>query len=153
VAAELEELTYDLALRALRSQEETLNEVRSRTGTLLAASSLTASFLGGLAIDRSGFGALAILGLVAFGLSVLASLSVLLPKEGLVFVLDGPEVYSELFPFANDPLDVHRRLPYWLQTFRASNQRTVDGLLLRFRLATIALVFEIALWALQLAIA
>jgi hypothetical protein len=151
VAAELEELTYDLALRALRSQEETLNEVRSRTGTLLAASSLTASFLGGLAIDRSGFGALAILGLVAFGLSVLASLSVLLPKEGLV--LDGPEVYSELFPFANDPLDVHRRLTYWLQTFRASNQRTVDGLLLRFRLATIALVFEIALWALQLAIA
>jgi hypothetical protein len=44
---ELEQLAYDLGLRALGQQERVLEELRARTGILLAATAFTASFLGG----------------------------------------------------------------------------------------------------------
>jgi hypothetical protein len=38
-----------------------------------------------------------VLALVAFGVSVVLSVYVLLPKEGLIFALDAPETYEGLF--------------------------------------------------------
>lgn len=54
MSGELEQLAYEVSLRALQRQEEVVEELRSRTGTLLAASSLSASFLGARALDQSG---------------------------------------------------------------------------------------------------
>jgi hypothetical protein len=95
--ASLEQTTYELALRALAQQEHALTEIRARTGTLLTASSLIASFLGAQAIARNGLNLWIVLALVAFGVSVVLSVYVLLPKEGLIFALDAPETYEGLF--------------------------------------------------------
>ncbi len=59
---------------------------------------------------------------------------------------------EELYQHAGDSLDVHRRLAYWLQTFREDNEAKIDALVRRFELAAVALALEIALWALQLAV-
>src|SRR5215210_154823 len=81
----LEEATYQLALRALGQQEQALTELRARTGTLLTASSLIASFLGAQALARNGLSVWVVLALIAFGVSVVLSIYVLLPKDGLIF--------------------------------------------------------------------
>jgi len=78
--ATLEQATHQIAVRALGQQEQALTELRSRTGILLTAASLVASFLGALAIDRNGVALWTTLALLAFGLSVLLSIYVLLPK-------------------------------------------------------------------------
>lgn len=75
----LETLAYEAALRSLDKQEQVLNELRARTGLLLAASSLAASFLGRPAIERST-PVLVIVAFVAFALSLVASLYILLPN-------------------------------------------------------------------------
>jgi hypothetical protein len=76
----LQRLAYELSLRALSQQEGVLNELRSRTGTLLAASSLVASFLGARAIGSGDYRWLTVFALIAFAVSVLACLYVLLPS-------------------------------------------------------------------------
>src|SRR5262249_21746416 len=75
--------------------------IRARTGLVPAASSVAATFLGRAALDR-GNGGLVVLRLVAFALSVAASLSVLLPKNNLVFAVSGTTLYEELCPFRDD---------------------------------------------------
>jgi hypothetical protein len=72
----LQRVAYQRSVSALRHQEAVLTRLWERTGTLLAASSIVASFLGARALD-DGFGTLTVLGLVAFVLSVLASVYVL----------------------------------------------------------------------------
>jgi hypothetical protein len=108
--ASLEQTTYELALRALAQQEHALTEIRSRTGTLLTASSLIASFLGAQAIARNGLNVWIVLALVAFGISVVLSIYVLLPKEGLIFALDAPETYERCTPHATTRPNSHAGL-------------------------------------------
>jgi hypothetical protein len=109
--ATLEQTTYELALRALAQQEQALTEIRSRTGTLLTASSLIASFLGAEAIGRNGLNAWVALALIAFGASVVLSVYILLPKDGLIFALDAPETYEALFDVRDDEEEVARASP------------------------------------------
>jgi hypothetical protein len=93
----IERLAYEAALRAMQDQSAELNQLRAQTGTLLAAGSITASFLGAQTLSKSGelgtFGGTA---LVAFVLSTLAAIYVLLPKAGLVFSLNAPVLYEGL---------------------------------------------------------
>src|SRR3954447_12527796 len=95
--AGLEQIAHDAAVRALDEQRASLDELRSRTGPLLTAAAVTASFLGAQAISEHGLTVWVVLALVAFGGSVLASLAVLLPREGLVFALDASILYEELY--------------------------------------------------------
>jgi hypothetical protein len=150
--ASLEQTTYELALRALAQQEHALTEIRSRTGTLLTASSLIASFLGAQAIARNGLNVWIVLALVAFGISVVLSIYVLLPKEGLIFALDAPETYEALYTARDDEAEFARRLAYWVQGFRESNHPTIQRLTRTFELASLALLVEIALLAAGLAV-
>jgi hypothetical protein len=122
------------------------------TGTLLTAASLIASFLGGQALAGEGLNVWVVLALVAFGLSVVLCIYVLLPKDGLIFALDGPETYGALYEVRNDEEEVDRRLAYWLQSFRQENHPTVERLTRAFELAGFALLAEIGLLALGLAI-
>jgi hypothetical protein len=149
---QLGEITYELALRALADQERALRDLRARTGTLLTAASLIASFLGGQAIARAELSALVVLGVVAFGVCVVLCLYVLLPKEGLIFAIDGPQAYQALYAVRDNEEEVHRWLTYWVQGFRSNNHPTVRRLTRMFQLAGLALLVEIALLALALAV-
>jgi hypothetical protein len=150
--ASLEQAAHEIALRALSQQEQVLAELRARTGTLLTASSLIASFLGAQAIARDGLSVWIVLALVAFGISVILSIYVLLPKDGLIFALDAPETYEALFDVRGDEDEVNRRLAYWVQGFREQNQPTVVRLTTVFGIAGLALVVEIGLLAVGLAV-
>jgi hypothetical protein len=141
---ELERLAYDSSLRSLDKQEQVLNELRARTGLLLAASSLSATFLGRPALEDAET-AFVVLGLVSFGLSIGASVYVLLPRNDLVFSLVGSAVYEQLFALRTEMNEVYRRLAYDLDRFWEANDATMVTLFRAFRIAAIALAAEIAL--------
>lgn len=150
--AKLEQEAHRIAAQALSQQEETLTELRARTGTLLTAASLVASFLGGQALTRHGLSIWVIAALAAFGISVVLSIYVLLPKTGLVFALDAPETYNALYDIREDGEEIDRRLAYWLQSFREKNQPTVERLTRAFEIAGFGLLVEIAFLAVGLAV-
>jgi hypothetical protein len=150
--AKLEEEAHRLAAQALSQQEQALVELRARTGTLLTAASLIASFLGGQALAREGLSAWIVLALIAFGISVVLCINVLLPKDGLIFALDAPEAYDALYGFRGDEGEIDRRLAYWLQSFREQNHPTVKRLTQVFELAGFALLAEILFLAIGLAV-
>jgi hypothetical protein len=102
MAGEFEKLAYEAALRGLDKQEGLLEELRSRTGVLLAASSLAASFLGQRAFQNPSPRGLAIAALVAFVVSIAASVFILLPKKNLIFAEAGAGLYE-------GPLCISRR--------------------------------------------
>jgi hypothetical protein len=111
---------------------------------LLAASSLAASFLGEPALVEGTF-ASAFAALAAFGVSVGASLYVLLPKGDLVFSLKGSRIYERLFEFADDESEVYRRLAYDLERFWDGNNAKLKRLRLWFQTAVLGLAVEVAL--------
>lgn len=148
---ELPRLAYELSLRALSQQESALNELRARTGALLTASSIVASFLGAAAIAASGLDLLTGLALVAFGLSVMPSIYILVPRPTFVFALSGVRLLEEEFDETGGIGEVHRRLAYWIESFRDANQRAIDTLVVFFRFAALSLAVEVVLWALALA--
>ncbi len=151
VSAEtLETVSSDAALRALSEQEGALRDLRARAGTLLTAASLTVSFLGAQAIDREGLGVLGALAVAAFVVSLLTTLYVLMPKEGLIFALDGPELYEALYEVRGDLDEIHRRLTYWVASFRGGNHSTIQQLYSSFKLATWALIAQVLLWTAHL---
>lgn len=150
--AKLEQEAHRIAAQALGQQEQALTELRGRTGTLLTAASLIALFLGGQALAREGLSVWIILALIAFGVSVVLCIYVLLPKDGLIFALDAPETYGALYEVREDDEEVDRRLAYWLQSFREENHPTAARLTNAFELAGFALLGEIGFLAIGLAV-
>jgi hypothetical protein len=137
-------LAYDASVRRLDKQDETVTELRARTGVVLATSALAASVLGRPALDaRPAW--LAALAVVAFAVSIVACLYVLLPRQNLVLSLIGPRVFEELYPFRADMAEVHRRLAYDLERFWQENDATIRRLVAALRIAAGALVAEIVL--------
>ncbi len=143
MAAEFEKLAYEAAQRGLDKQEGLLEELRSRTGVLLAASSLAASFLGQQAFRHPHPRGFAIAALVAFVISITASVFILLPKKNLVFAAVGSRLYEGLYALRDDLPEVYRRLAYDMDRFWESNDKTIRWLTRAFRLAAGALVLEI----------
>jgi hypothetical protein len=146
--SELERIAYESAVRALDKQEKVLEELRARTGILLAASSLAASLLGTRALDELHPLLVLAASLVAFAVSLGASLFVLLPREGFVFSLKGPAVYEELYEFREDVAEIHRRLSYDLQRFWETNDDLLHPVRRAFRVAAWGLVVEVLALAL-----
>lgn len=140
---EFERLAYESAVRALDKQEALLEELRGRTGILLAASALAASFLGESAFrDASGW--LAAVALLAFVVSIAASVFVLVPRSNqFVFAISGPDVYVELFEFREDLGEVYRRLAYDLGRFWGANDDRLTPLFNAYRVGAASLVLEI----------
>ena len=149
---ELALLAYELSQRMLAQQEMRLDELRARTGTLLAASSVATSFLGPRAIDRNGVDTLALLALTAFAVSVIGSVSILILNPRLVFGVRGTRLFKEERAREESIADVHRRLGYWLELFFDQNQATVDRLFLVYQLAAVAVLAEVILWTIKIAI-
>ena len=149
---ELALLAYELSHRMLAQQEMRLDELRARTGTLLAASSVATSFLGPRAIDRNGVDTLALLALTAFAVSVIGSVSIVILNPRLVFGVRGTRLFKEERAREESIADVHRRLGYWLELFFDQNQATVDRLFLVYQLAAVAVLAEVILWTIKIAI-
>jgi hypothetical protein len=142
--ATLEQLAYDIALRSLEKQEALLTEIRARTGVLLAASSLAVAFLGRPALE-DGNGVLVVGALVAFAVSTVAAIYVLLPKPNLTFSLAGSRVYERLYEFRDDVSEVQRRLAYDLDRFWEENDDVLTRLFRWFTLSGLGLALEIVL--------
>jgi preprotein translocase subunit Sec61beta len=108
------------------SKRGLLEELRARTGVLLAASSLAASFLGQHAFQNPSPRALAIMALVAFVVSIGASVSIWMPKENLYFSEAGAGLYE-----------------VQLDRFWDSNDGDISKLTRTYKVAAGALVIEI----------
>lgn len=145
--AKLEQEAYRLAVSALEQQERALTELRARTGSLLTVSSLLASFLGGQVLLRASLSIWLILALAAFSSSIILCIYVLLPKDNLVFALDGPNAYEALYEIRDDQKEIDRRLAYWLESFREANHSVIRKLRAAFELAGFALFAEIGFLA------
>lgn len=138
-----------MAGEALERQERALTELRARAGTLFTVSVLVASFLGVQVLPRDGLNIWIILALVSFGVSTGFCIYVLLPKDDLVFALDGPEAYEALYDFRYNAEELHRRLAYWLRIFGESNHQVLERSNRAFEIASFALMSEISIWALE----
>jgi hypothetical protein len=149
----LEQTVYDIAIRALRQQEEAITELRSRTGTLLTASSLIASFLGAQVIARGGLTIWVALALSSFGVSVVLCVYSLLPKDGLVFALDAPDTYAALADIRGEERECQYRLACWLHEIREQNAAAVGRVTRMFEVAAFALLTEIGFLAMALLVA
>lgn len=149
MSPQIADLAYDAALRGLAQQEGSLNELRARAGTLLAASSIATSFIGGRGLDHGGFSAWSVLALAALISSLVASICVLVPRDGLVFALSVPVVFETLYGL--EPAEARRRLAYWIQGYRGENQPIIRRVTRAYRLASVATVLSVILWILDLA--
>ncbi len=148
----LAELSYDAAVRALDLQERAVEQLRARTGLLLAASSVTASLLGAPTIQRThGLGALDALALLALASSIGFCVYVLVPKDGFVFSLNASTIYESLVELVEDDEEVRRRLVYWLEGFRRSNQDRLKILDRYYVGAAAALMLQLVCWSIALA--
>lgn len=142
MAGDFEKLTYEAALRGLDKQESLLGELRTRTGLLLAASSLAVSFLGQQAFRHPYPDDLALLALLAFVVSIGASVFILRPNDNLYFSEAGSGLYQGLYVFRDDLGEVYRRLSYELDRFWDSNNKIIIKLTRTYKLAAAALVIE-----------
>ncbi|WCB95524.1 hypothetical protein DSM104299_04273 [Baekduia alba] len=141
--AELERIAYDNALRALDRQERLLEELRARTGVLIAASSLAATLLGGRSVENIASSPLLALALVAFVVSLGASLRALRPSDDLVFALRPDVIYHRLFAFRHDVAQIHVHLANELQRYWDANERHVDTIRRALQIATWSLAVEV----------
>ena len=101
------------------------------------------SLLGGSAFDGPKSVALLVAALATFVVSLGASLFVLLPRDGFVFSVSGPEIYEELYELRNDVDELYRRLAYELQRFWDRNDRRLAPVRRAFRVAASALAAEV----------
>lgn len=143
---DLEKLAAEASFRALAEQEAALRDLRARAGTLLAASAITLSLLGADIARRGELGAVTWLAVGAFAGSLFATLYVLLPRQGLVFSIDGRRLYLGLWHVREDPGEVYRQHAYWMAGIAAANQVAIDKAEMGYRAATLALVAQVLLW-------
>jgi len=149
----LARLAYELSLRTLSQQEAALNELRARTGTLIAAASIVTSFLGGAAISKHGLDVFGVLALGGFVGSIALATWVLLPKEHLIFSVQGSALFEdEIRADVFDLGETHRRLAYWLDEYHALNLPKLDALFTCYRWSTGLLMGEVVFWSVQLAV-
>jgi hypothetical protein len=142
---DLARLAFEASLRSLDKQERLLDELRARTGLLLAASSLAISFVGRPVFQEADTLVL-VLGLVAFAISIAASVYVLVPKPAkFVFSLEGSAVFEQLYEFRDDMSEIYRRLTYDLDRFWEENDDVMTRLFRWFQVAAVALAAEIML--------
>ena len=149
--AELAGIAYELSLRSLDQQERALNDLRARAGTLLAASAVVASFLGGLALSS---GAVTALSPRAPRLRALDRRlhPILLPKPDLVFALRGSVLFEAEYTDPGGLVETYRRLSYWLDRYRDTNQATIERMFSYYRASAILLLGQIVLWSTELAL-
>jgi hypothetical protein len=148
----LEQLAHEASLRALDKQERLLEELRARTGILLAASSIAVSFLGDAVLGQSSTPVLEVAAVVAFVISMGASVYILVPDRDLSFALSGPGLYAAAYDHRTDMARVHRDIALELHFAWENNSQTVVSVAKAYRIAAVALIVELVLLALLLGV-
>lgn len=87
------------------------------------------------------------LGIVAFVLSVLPCVYLLVPKSGLFFHFKGPVLYEHFNESGSTIDEIHATVADWLQAYYDENQEKIDSLNRYFAAASAALVAEIVFFA------
>jgi hypothetical protein len=142
VAADLEKLAYESALRALDKQERLVEELRARTGLVLAASSIAASLVGSHGPDGPGRVVLTLLAILGFVVPVAAAVLVLLPREDLAFSMRGARLFDTL-PGVGGVAESLLLVTASLDRMWAANERTIQLLTRAFSVGAMALTIEI----------
>jgi hypothetical protein len=149
----------DLALAALGVSRAALDEqhvavrdLRAHTGALLTATSVVVSFLGTRALSTGHLRVLAFIGLGAFVVSLVLCLYVLLPTNGIESLGQGRDLLDAKLDAADPATDAYERLVDTYDDLWAVNRPYMQRLGRVFRMACAAIVLEVVLWALQLAL-
>ncbi|MEX2547749.1 MAG: hypothetical protein WD830_08165 [Chloroflexota bacterium] len=148
-------LAYDLALKALDQQQETLDGLRERASTLLAAAAIVTSFLGGAALPSGQKAALGIPGWIAvvlFGLTVVTTLNIIRPRSGWRFLPNAKEVvgsYVRSEPTASIA-QTHYGLAVEMEKAQIENRKQLNGMFDGLTWAVILIGLTIIAWIAEL---
>jgi hypothetical protein len=149
---EVARIAYDIARAALDEQHVAVRDLRARTGALLTATSVVVSFLGARALTTSHLRGLAFMGLGVFVLSLVFSLYVLLPTKRIKSLAEGGALLDLTFAERDPAADAYGRLAKTCDRIAATNEPHVELLGRVFTLASAAIIVEVLLWGLQLAL-
>jgi hypothetical protein len=142
----------DVARAALDEQHVAVRDLRAHTGALLTATSVVVSFLGTRALTSSHLRVLAFIGLGAFVGSLVLCLYVLLPTTKIESLGQGRDLLGMDLDARDRATDVYERLVATYDDLCTANWPHVQRLGRVFRVACAAIVLEVVLWALQLAV-
>jgi hypothetical protein len=149
---EVARIAYDVSRATLDEQHMAVRDLRARTGALLTATSVVVSFLGARALTTVHLRGVAFLGLGVFVLSLVLSLYVLLPTKKIKSLVAGGELLGSTHPQRDPSTDAYRRLGKTCDRISAANEFHIEMLGRAFTLASVAIVIEVVLWGLQLAL-
>jgi hypothetical protein len=141
-----------VARAALDEQHVAVRDLRAHTGALLTATSVVVSFLGTRALSTGHARVLAFIGLGAFVGSLVLCLYVLLPTAKIESLRQGGSLFGMDLDATDPATDAYERLVDTYDDLWAVNQPHVQRLGRVFRMACAAILLEVVLWALQLAL-
>ncbi len=141
-----------VARAALNEQHVAVRDLRAHTGALLTATSVVVSFLGTRALSTSHLRVLAFIGLGAFVGSLVLCLYVLLPTTKIESLGQGRDLLGMDLDAADPATYAYERLVGTYDDLWAANRPHMQRLGRVFRMACAAIVLEVVLWALQLAL-
>jgi hypothetical protein len=142
----------DVARAALDEQHVAVRDLRAHTGVLLTATSVVVSFLGTRALSTDHLRVLAFIGLGAFVGSLVLCLYVLLPTNGIESLGQGVDLLDVNLDATVPATDAYGRLTSTYDDLWTANRPHMQRLERVFRMACAAIVLEVVLWALQLAL-
>ena len=149
---EIARVAYAIAHAALNEQHESVRDLRARTGALLTATSVVVSFLGARALTTSHLRGMAFIGLGVFVFSLVFCLYVLLPTKKIESLAQGGALFDLTLADPDPATDAYRRLAATCDTIAAANESHIERLGRVFSLASAAIIIEVLLWGLQLAL-
>ena len=141
-----------VARAALDEQHVAVRDLRAHTGALLTATSVVVSFLGTRALSTGHLRVMAFVGLGAFVGSLMLCLYVLLPTAKIESLRQGGSLFGMDLDATDPATDAYERLVDTYDDLWAVNRPHVQRLGRVFRMACAAIVLEVVLWALQLAL-
>lgn len=141
-----------VARAALDEQHVAVRDLRAHTGALLTATSVVVSFLGTRALSTGHLRVLAFIGLGAFVGSLVLCLYVLLPTTKIESLGQGGDLFGMDLDATDPATDAYERLVDTYDDLWAANQPHMQRLGRVFRMASAAILLEVVLWALQLAL-
>jgi len=149
---EIARVAYSIARAALDEQHAAVRDLRARTGALLTATSVVVSFLGARALTTIHLRGLAFLGLGVFVFSLVLSLYVLLPTKKIKSLAAGGDLFGSTHQQRDPATEAYQRLAETCDRISVTNESHIETLGRVFTLASAAIVIEVLLWGLQLAL-
>jgi len=146
-------LAYQESVRGLTQQASVLESIRTRSGLLITAANVVTALLATPAIrDRPGLGYGGWAAVLAFVLTMVASLFILWPRGRWSFAFDATKLMGMIEGPKYDALwKLHRRLAEVNQESIFEHGKRLDRMFLAFQAGAILLGVEVVLWVLVLA--